>query len=79
MRLTTDETAALMFAGIAVIVVAFLFGSIYVLGGMKCAASWKDSGFPSEYTFFGGCRISEDGGKTWIPSDRWRAIEGARQ
>lgn len=61
-----------------------LAGVFLVFGGVFCGvnqivragcyAQWHDSGFPTQYSFLGGCRISRDGGHTWIPDDAFKTV-----
>lgn len=40
-----------------------------------CHNKWSDSGIEYRTDFFGGCKVSLDKGKTFIPSDRYRVVE----
>lgn len=62
--------SALFFLGIVLV-----FIGINWFIGAGCQAGWRDSGFPVQYSAMGGCRISRDGGRTWIPDDAFKAVE----
>lgn len=40
---------------------------------MSCAPSWEGSGFETDWTFWGGCRIKVDG--KWTPEDNYRELK----
>lgn len=47
----------------------------YAGKAFDCHNKWSDSGIEYRTDFFGGCKVSLDKGKTFIPSDRYRVIE----
>lgn len=42
---------------------------------IACKSKWSESGLVSKWGLVAGCRISLDGGKTYIPEERYRQIE----
>lgn len=65
----------LTFGGM-IVVAGFCFFFIATCGSrIECSAQWGDSGVQHRYSAFGGCQLSEDQGKTWIPSDRYRKVD----
>ena len=61
------------------IVLLFALCGVIVFGGIlfdraQCYAKWEDGGRGVRWSLIGGCRVQMDNG-TWIPSDRYRAIE----
>lgn len=52
-----------------------IMGVLYGLNTWVCNNSWGDSGMPHRFKVFGGCQISTDAGKTWIPAERYRSVQ----
>lgn len=57
-------------AGAGAIVALTVLG-VYTIDRPSCYAQWRDSGHKVRWDIWGGCRISTDGGQTWIPSDNY--------
>lgn len=53
------------------LVVFIIFGGLY-LDSVSCKSKWEGSGFPSSWTFLGGCKIYVD--DKWIPENNYREI-----
>ena len=47
----------------------------YLSKRFDCYNKWDGAGLEYKTEFFGGCKVSADGGKTFVPSDRYRVIE----
>lgn len=43
--------------------------------GFPCRQQWNESGLLWKYSIFSGCKISSDGGKTWIPDSKYRKTD----
>lgn len=58
-----------------VVILALLlpFG-VLIMEPYKCKWRWEDSGLTAKWGFVVGCRVSTDGGKTYIPEERYRQI-----
>jgi hypothetical protein len=78
MRMNEDLKVFLLIA-------AVFFGGMFTIGGLvtmiaypldaaTCTAHWRDSGYKSDFSFWGDCRISKDG-KTWIPEKAYRQFK----
>ena len=66
-----------VFVGMIILSVAFIgvIGTaMYPINKASCHASWKDSGYNSTYSFFGGCRIETEEG-IWVPTENYRPIK----
>jgi hypothetical protein len=59
---------------ISALFVTLVGGATWAWSSYSCHAKWRDSGMPVDFGLMSGCRISEDGGKTWIPEERWRQV-----
>ena len=62
---------AILLAALLVLVTLVTF--VYTAPArIRCHTRWADAGVKVDYSITSGCRLSEDDGKTWIPSDHWR-------
>lgn len=71
--LSHDTKEFLTFAIIALLVAAVVVGLMYFAASAKCSRQWENSGFPSEYRAFQGCRIKLKDGR-WIPAQNYREL-----
>ena len=72
----------LLFLGVGLII---FFGVVLILSLLMvyfntaiCESRWSGSGFNTQYTHYGGCRIQLEDGR-WIPANNYREIsEGTK-
>ena len=61
----------LFFLGFIIVAVIILAGMMY-LAATTCEARWAESGYPSRWEPFAGCRILVDG--RWVPDRTLRNL-----
>ena len=45
--------------------------------GYPCHRRWDESGMKVKWEFMSGCKLSKDGGKTWVPANVYRDVPDA--
>jgi hypothetical protein len=70
-----EEYPGVLIALIAVALVVSLASFAMWLDSAGCAARWRDSGYRSEWSVFGGCRVETSPGR-WVPDGAIRRFEG---
>ena len=62
---------------IIVLVIAAIIALVFIspLMGFPCRMQWAESGLPYKFGILSGCKISTDGGKTWIPDSKYRKTD----
>jgi hypothetical protein len=68
------ENEGCLFTVLVVVFLAVAMAIGYAFGNIGCTGRWRDSGLPWKYELVGGCKVSPDGGRTWIPDDRYREM-----